>query len=566
MKNFYYIIGLMLFALKANPLMYFVVIISILSVGIEIMAMLALAPLIHLASGGDHQPQTGIISRAFQFFDLPMETQLLLWLLTILFILRILTQLIGQSLTLYLGKLVQAQLSSYAFKQTITYLPISEINKKGIGFYSSLSGDETNRASNLVISIINFISVATLAILYFAAITSYSKITAIILLALMICSIVVLSWVTKFSHQMGDLQVTKSRGATTFFIDSLNNLKTVRALTAEKYVVNTYRKVIFEYVKILFLIDLTSLLTKLFPILVLLIIFAGWMLLQNGDTLTYNLAFLLTIFFYLMRFLPAVGQGVNLILRIFADSRSGKDIIKIVTPNIKYDRNLESHPEIITKINFEKVSFSYDKNLEKNVLQSISFELKRGKSYAFSGKSGIGKSTLIDLLLGFYYPTSGSIYFNSNVSKSSDRIDVRKNITLVTQDVAIFDDTVWQNICLGQEASTKEVLHSCKMACIHDVIEAMPFKYMTRINYQGSNLSGGQRQRIAIARALLRNPDVLVLDESTSALDKNTQKIIVENLLNEFSEKIIIFITHDLQIMSSVSEIIDISSINSPNS
>ena len=113
------------------------------------------------------------------------------------------------------------------------------------------------------------------------------------------------------------------------------------------------------------------------------------------------------------------------------------------------------------------------------------------------------------------------------------------------------------------DASLSAVQAACDRACVHEVIEEMADGYNTRLQYQGRNLSGGQRQRIAIARALLRKPDVLILDESTNALDKLTQERVVENVLQEYSKKIVIFVTHDPSIIKRVNEIVDLESINS---
>jgi ABC-type bacteriocin/lantibiotic exporter with double-glycine peptidase domain len=179
------------------------------------------------------------------------------------------------------------------------------------------------------------------------------------------------------------------------------------------------------------------------------------------------------------------------------------------------------------------------------------------------GKSGVGKSTLVDILLKFYAPTSGRLCLNNvPISEIADS-DIRRRIILISQEAAIFDDTVMNNICMGMDASPADVKVACIKACIHQTIEEMPQGYATRLYYQGKNLSGGQRQRIAIARGLLRKPDVLILDESTSALDKTTQRQVVDNILQECASKIVIFVTHDPEIMKRVSEVVDLEKINS---
>jgi ABC-type bacteriocin/lantibiotic exporter with double-glycine peptidase domain len=140
--------------------------------------------------------------------------------------------------------------------------------------------------------------------------------------------------------------------------------------------------------------------------------------------------------------------------------------------------------------------------------------------------------------------------------------EIRKRIILVGQEPAVFDDTIRNNICLGLNAETSDILRACRLACIDDEIELMALGYDTRLQYRGTNLSGGQRQRIAIARALLRNPDVLILDEGTSALDKATQFRVIENILRANPYGIVILVTHDPLLMGSIDEVIDLETLN----
>jgi subfamily B ATP-binding cassette protein MsbA len=196
----------------------------------------------------------------------------------------------------------------------------------------------------------------------------------------------------------------------------------------------------------------------------------------------------------------------------------------------------------------------------KPVLRDFSAMLRRGRSYAIVGASGSGKSTFLDLLLGFYSPARGCILVNGLSLTRFAPADLRGKMVLVAQDTAIFNDTVENNLRLGFEASQNELKRACRIACIDEFIVDLPNGYEGMLNYKGSNLSGGQKQRIGIARAVLRNPDVLLLDESTSALDASTREQVVENLLSEFKDRILVFVTHDAFVMSKVNEVLDLSS------
>ena len=560
MKHLKYVSDLMRFAFRENSLFYLSIAISIFSVVIELLAMSNLLPLFTLVSGGSTAP-SGIIVSGLNMLGLAVSAAALLWTFIILFAVRIITQLAGQSLSTYLGKRVMAQLCSRAFEQIVRNISIQKINDKSMGFYISLAGDESFRASTLVISLTQFVSTAFLAILYFAAIAQYSAITAGLIMIFLLLSFGVLFRLIKLSLRLGSQQTEESRKTGSVFLDALNNIKTVRAFSAESYVVGIHRSMMFGYTKTLFWVEEIVLLTKLVPVLLLLLVFGVWLMWSAQAIESIGMAFVVTMIVYLMRFFPTVGQGVHLLLKVGSDARSGKDVTAILAT--KHNNKISSDRILgkIKHINLCDIHFNYE-NSKSEILNGVNLKFEQGRSYALVGKSGIGKSTLVDILLKFYLPTSGHLYFNNeSISEVADS-EIRNKVILVSQEGAIFDDTVTHNVCMGRDTSLDEVKLACEIACIHDVIEGMPEGYSTRLQYQGKNLSGGQRQRIAIARAVLRKPDVLIFDESTSALDKLTQEKVVGNILREYSDSIVIFITHDPHVMKQVDEIVDFGEIN----
>lgn len=560
MSRFSYISNLLKFAYGLNRALYLSIFLALVAVLLELLAMSSLLPLFGLISG-QHQPVGGMFVGFLIMVNIVPIAMNLVLSFVVLLTLSILTQLISQSLLLYLGRRVMAQLASSAFERIIHSVPIQEVSQKSIGYYISLAGDESFRASMLVISITQFVGAAALAILYYVAIAKYSLVTAGLVLAFLLISLLALFGVIRKSHRLGARQIEESRSASSVFLDAFNNLKAVRAFTAERYVVETYRSRIFQYTKTLFLVDEMTLLSKLLPVLVLISVFSVWFVTQHQSMGNMSIAFIVTMIAYLMRFFPVVGQGVHLLMRIVSDAKAGKDVTRTLSHvNMENSaKQLVSVDEII----FEQVSFGFEEHHhQKLVLNQVSLKFVHGRSYALSGRSGMGKSTLIDLLLKFYPPNGGNIYLNQSLLSEISVADVRKRIILVSQDAAVFDDTVVNNISLGMDVDMATIVQACKAACIHDVIEQMRDGYATRMQYQGKNLSGGQRQRIAIARALLRKPDVLILDESTSALDKATQKQVIENVLEQYTNKIVIFVTHDPYIMGRVSETIDLATIN----
>jgi ABC-type multidrug transport system fused ATPase/permease subunit len=216
--------------------------------------------------------------------------------------------------------------------------------------------------------------------------------------------------------------------------------------------------------------------------------------------------------------------------------------------------------EPITKLEFKNVCFSYAE--DKPVIRNMDMSLESGNSYVLLGPSGSGKSTLMDLLLGFYEIESGEILVNGYIHSEICRQNLRRKILLLGQQTVILNESVANNIRFGKDADTAAVERAARRACIDEVIKALPQGYGTQLNYRGTNLSGGQIQRIGLARALLREPDVLILDESTSALDPQTRDAVVTNILSFFADRIVVFVTHDHTVAERVSQVIRLDRTN----
>jgi ABC-type bacteriocin/lantibiotic exporter with double-glycine peptidase domain len=262
-----------------------------------------------------------------------------------------------------------------------------------------------------------------------------------------------------------------------------------------------------------------------------------------------------------MRFFPVVGQALNVVLRAVADMKSARDVIQLIR-EYSYLAPVAGRTEIGPIQQIEARALAFEHLPDTPVLREFNLRLERSQSYALTGLSGSGKSTLLDLFLGFYPVDQGMLLVNGVAISDVAVAQLRRRILVVTQDTAIFNDTVANNIRFGAAAPDAEVERAARIAGIHDFILGLPLGYQTVVAYRGANLSGGQRQRIGIARAVLRSPDVLLLDESTSALDAETRERVVDNLLSEFRDRIILFVTHDSFVASRVSQILDMADLN----
>jgi subfamily B ATP-binding cassette protein MsbA len=201
-------------------------------------------------------------------------------------------------------------------------------------------------------------------------------------------------------------------------------------------------------------------------------------------------------------------------------------------------------PDFLGDLAFDNVSFSYD---SVPVLRGINFAARKGEVVAFVGSSGAGKTTLVNLIPRFYEPTAGAIKIDGTDSREVTLRSLRAQIAIVTQENILFHDTVWNNICYGlTDVSKEKVVAAAQAALAHDFIQELPLGYDTLIGERGARLSGGQRQRIAIARAILKDSPILILDEATSELDAESEMFVQKALANLMVGRTTFVIAHRL--------------------
>ena len=208
-------------------------------------------------------------------------------------------------------------------------------------------------------------------------------------------------------------------------------------------------------------------------------------------------------------------------------------------------------------IAFKEITFTYPRS-NKPALVDVNIDIKQGETLALVGASGGGKTTLANLLARFYDPTSGAIFIDGIDISTVSLKSLRENISLVSQDIALFDDTVAANIAYGSanKESRQEVIHAAEGAFAKNFIEEMPKGFDTFIGEKGLRLSGGQRQRLAIARALYKNAPILILDEATSALDSESEKFIQAALSALMRDRTSLVIAHRLSTVENADRIV----------
>lgn len=253
----------------------------------------------------------------------------------------------------------------------------------------------------------------------------------------------------------------------------------------------------------------------------------------------------LMIFYYLISyFLDPVKNLINLQPELQTAMVAAERLNDIL--DVEKEENEKENPDsLFGDIEFNDVDFRYGNR--ELVLENVSMKFKKGQKTAIVGESGCGKTTLTRLLMSFYEPEKGSIKINNkNISDYSPRA-LREKIAYISQNIFLFSDSIYNNLRMGNEDITNEKIEEvCKLCFADEFINSLPMGYDTVLEENGNNLSGGQKQRLAIARALLRNPDILIMDEATSNLDTVTEKSIKETIDNLSSDMTCIIIAHRL--------------------
>ena len=341
----------------------------------------------------------------------------------------------------------------------------------------------------------------------------------------------------------------KMESLTSFLSEIFRNISMIKSYSLEKLEKNRINKSLDSLFLSLF--DIVKGRAKVLPLLEVLggiaaafvILIASYRINSGFMTIGSVIGFVTALLMLaqpdraLGTFNTILQEGLSALQRIYKQLNEMPKIERI--SNVKKELKIPNNPTI----EFKDVSFFYEKN--KIILDKISFKTKKSKMHII-GESGSGKSTIFNLISRFIDPKKGNIFINDVNIKDVSLFSLRQNISLVSQETMIYNDTFHNNISLGKLNATKpEVIEAAKLANIHDFIISQKNGYDTVIGEAGSNLSGGQKQRISIARAFLKNSKILLLDEVTSALDSKTSKNILKSINQLSKNKTCIYISHD---------------------
>ena len=550
--------SLMGYVVRIRPDVILAMLVGIFSSGVELLSLASLIPLSILASHQQIQ-DTSWWQRIPAMLGFAPTTKFFATAFLSLLILRALSQMASALITANINRNLISHFSARALEAYTRHLSFAEVQAQSIGHFMAIAGDEANRAANIVSSLAKLVPLFVLFLLYGVLLVYQFWQIGLGLAFLSLVAGLCLLGIFRRSHTLGERQQRESRALNTHFIETMSGLRTVRSLNGEQFVVGRYDEMMRNYARTAVAIDTLNQVASMLPTLLLVTVLLAVCLFTSNQYLSAALAGIMVGALMVLRLLPLAAQTMDITQRLTADLKVAETIAELLhavkRARIAETSGLPAITEPIRKIEFDHVSFRYDPELPP-VLDGFSVTFTAGRSYAIAGASGAGKSTIVDLLLKFYRPQSGTMRVNGKDIENISGESLRKRIVLAEQAVRIFYDTIEHNVQFGRQATSQDVAQALDIVGLGDFLASLPDGQRTLLNYQGSNVSGGQRQRIGLARALLRSGDVLILDESTSALDHATREIILSRLLADYRDKIILFIAHDPSILELVDHVI----------
>ena len=397
-------------------------------------------------------------------------------------------------------------------------------------------------------------------IMYFITLFNMSvKLTLFSLIILPLSSGIIALISRKLRRAARDVQSLQSSMVSTLD-EVFGGMRIVKGFNAEQVVSEKFRKENYSYkdavLRMVYRQEMTSPLSEAMGVSVVagILLYGGSLVIANDGSLTASsfIAFII-LFSQVMRPAKSISDAFSTVQRGIASSERILKLIDTV-PAIQDAVDAVDIQDFNQEIEFKNVSFSYETG--RKVLDNISFKIQKGKTIALVGTSGGGKSTIADLVPRFYDPTEGQILVDGVDVKHIKIQSLTKQIGIVTQESILFNDTVFNNITFGSQATESQVIEAAKVANAHIFVSQLSDGYQTTIGDRGGRLSGGQRQRLSIARAVLKNPPILILDEATSALDTESEKLVQEALTHLMQNRTTLVIAHRLSTIQHADEIL----------
>jgi ABC-type multidrug transport system fused ATPase/permease subunit len=452
----------------------------------------------------------------------------------------------------------------FALYENLIKLPMSFYSQKRVGELNSrISADISQLQDTFSTTIAEFLRQFILIIGGFVILGSISPKLTLMMLAIVPIVAVAAVIFGRFIRKYGKKTQDKVAESQVIVEETLQGISNVKAFANEWYEIQRYKNKIREIVKIAIKggqyrgYFASFIILCLFGCVVAVVWYGITLTIKGevegvGDLISFVLytTFIGASFGGIAEMYAQIQKAVGATERVF-------ELLEETPEEINAKPRLSAVEKIKGNVAFNNVAFSYPSRKEVQVLKDVNFNAEFGQKIAIVGPSGAGKSTISSLLLRFYDITSGEILVDGKNIYDYDLENLRGNMSIVPQDVILFGGTIRENIAYGNpNASEEEIIAAAKQANAFNFVDGFPEKFETLVGERGVKLSGGQRQRIAIARALLKNPSILILDEATSSLDSESEKLVQEALEVLMEGRTSIIIAHRLSTIRNADKIL----------
>lgn len=445
--------------------------------------------------------------------------------------------------------------------EKLTEFHLAYYHKQKKGDLMSVVSNDSQEIENSVVSSVQVIFREPLVIIvYFVMLFAMSaKLTLLTLLFFPISGFIITT-ITKKLRKIADVSQSLLGSIMSVSDEAVSGMRIIKAFSAQVFVRNKFDKYNADYrnvsQSILNRRELASPFSEFLGVTVVIavMVYGGQMVLNHESSLSAS-QFITYIILY-SQILPPAKSISTAITSIQKGLAAGDRVLKIIDEPIEVTEAASAAELNVfsNSVEYKNVFFAYE---QEAVLKNISFELKKGRTIALVGQSGSGKSTVADLLPRFYDVQQGGIFIDGINIKEIKINSLRNMMGVVSQEAILFNDTVFNNIAFGMHnVNEEDVINAARIANAHDFISQMTHGYQTNIGDRGLKLSGGQRQRISIARAVLKNPPILILDEATSALDTESERLVQEAILKLMQNRTTLVIAHRLSTIQHADEII----------
>jgi len=452
----------------------------------------------------------------------------------------------------------------FALYENLVKLPMSFYSQKRVGELNSrISADISQLQDTFTTTIAEFLRQLILIIGGFVILGNISPKLTLMMLAIVPIVAVAAVIFGRFIRKYGKKTQDKVAESQVIVEETLQGISNVKAFANEWYEIQRYKNKIREIVKIAIKggqyrgYFASFIILCLFGCVVAVVWYGITLTIKGevegvGDLISFVLytTFIGASFGGIAEMYAQIQKAVGATERVF-------ELLEETPEKINANPRTSAIVKIQGNVAFKNVAFSYPSRKEVQVLQDVNFTASYGQKIAIVGPSGAGKSTISSLLLRFYDITSGEILVDGKNIYDYDLENLRGNMSIVPQDVILFGGTIKENIAYGKpNATDEEIIQAAKQANAFNFVEGFPEKFETLVGERGVKLSGGQRQRIAIARALLKNPSILILDEATSSLDSESEKLVQEALEVLMEGRTSIIIAHRLSTIRNADKIL----------